>query len=51
MRRQQAGPGTAKYEVKVTPAIDPAVAKGSGSYLQKMERDVVNNPTGADLKK
>jgi len=46
MRRVQAGPGTAKYEVKVTPAIDPAVAKTTTSYLTKQENDSKNNPTG-----
>jgi len=45
MRRQQAGPGTAKYEVKVTPAIDPGVAK-SGNFLSKQENDMRNNPVG-----
>jgi len=45
MRRQQAGPGTAKYEVKVTQAIDPGVAKG-GNFMDKQDNDSKNNPTG-----
>jgi len=45
MRRQQAGPGTAKHEVKVTPAIDPGVAK-AGGFLAKQENDAKNNPVG-----
>lgn len=58
MRRQQAGPMSSTYNAnqkpKTTHVIDPSFlipVNKQSTYLDKQEKDFVNNPTGKDKDK